>query len=115
MPIAVLTLALAAAGSAWASPGPVSVRYSTPVALRGHARRLAKNAGVTGKPEDLEADRIKVRDYLVKLDNFKGLGGPISFNDDGDAIKAFYVLQGQNGAWATKVQGCSSVPGHPAC
>jgi len=43
------------------------------------------------------------------------LGGPISFNDDGDAIKAFYVLQGQNGTWATKVQGCSSVPGHPAC
>jgi branched-chain amino acid transport system substrate-binding protein len=75
----------------------------------------AKKAGVTGKPEDLEADRTKVRDYLVKLDNFKGLGGPISFNDDGDAIKAFYVLQGQNGAWATKVQGCSSVPGHPAC
>jgi len=75
----------------------------------------ARNAGVTGKPEDLESDRVKVRDYLVKLDNFKGLGGPISFNDDGDAIKAFYVLQGQNGTWATKVQGCSSVPGHPAC
>ncbi|MEI9923900.1 MAG: ABC transporter substrate-binding protein [Bradyrhizobium sp.] len=74
-----------------------------------------KNPASTGKPEDLEADRTKVRDYLVKLDNFKGLGGPISFNDDGDAIKAFYVLQGQNGAWTTKVQGCSSVPGHPAC
>ena len=55
----------------------------------------ARNTGVTGKPEDLEADRVKVRDYLVKLTNFKGLGGPISFNDDGDAIKAFYVLQGR--------------------
>jgi branched-chain amino acid transport system substrate-binding protein len=75
----------------------------------------AKNAGVTGKPEDIEADRVKIRDYLVKLRDFQGLGGPISFNDDGDAIKAFYVLQGQNGAWQTKVHGCSSVPGHPAC
>jgi branched-chain amino acid transport system substrate-binding protein len=75
----------------------------------------AKSAGVTGKPEDVEADRTKIRDYLVKLKDFQGLGGPISFNDEGDAIKAFYVLQGQNGAWATKVHGCSTVPGHPAC
>jgi branched-chain amino acid transport system substrate-binding protein len=74
-----------------------------------------KKAGVTGKPEDLEADRTKIRDYLAKLEGFKGLGGPIGFNDDGDAIKAFYVLQGQNGAWKTEVHGCSSAPGHPAC
>jgi branched-chain amino acid transport system substrate-binding protein len=75
----------------------------------------AKHGGVTGKPEDIQADRVKIRDYLVKLRDFQGLGGPISFNDDGDAIKSFYVLQGQNGAWATKVHGCSSVAGHPGC
>lgn len=74
-----------------------------------------KKSGVTGKPEDLEADRTKIRDYLAKLEGFPGLGGPIGFNDDGDAIKAFYVLQGQNGAWETKVKGCSSAPNHPAC
>lgn len=74
-----------------------------------------KKTGVTGKPEDLEADRTKIRDYMAKLEGFKGLGGPIGFNDDGDAIKAFYVLQGQNGAWETKVRGCSSAPNHPAC
>lgn len=74
-----------------------------------------KKAGVTGKPEDLEADRTKIRDYMAKMEGFKGLGGPIGFNDDGDAIKAFYVLQGQNGAWETKVRGCSSAPNHPAC
>ncbi|WPO43864.1 ABC transporter substrate-binding protein [Tardiphaga sp. 42S5] len=74
-----------------------------------------KKTGVTGKPADLEADRTKIRDHLVKLEGFAGLGGPIGFNDDGDAIKAFYVLQGQNGAWDTKVKGCSSAPGHPAC
>ncbi|MGM4907356.1 ABC transporter substrate-binding protein [Tardiphaga sp. 866_E4_N2_1] len=74
-----------------------------------------KKAGVTGKPADLEADRTKIRDHLAKLEGFAGLGGPIGFNDDGDAIKAFYVLQGQNGAWDTKVKGCSSAPNHPAC
>ncbi|KZD20287.1 hypothetical protein A4A58_18725 [Tardiphaga robiniae] len=74
-----------------------------------------KKTGVTGKPADLEADRTKIRDHLAKLEGFAGLGGPIGFNDDGDAIKAFYVLQGQNGAWNTKVKGCSSAPGHPAC
>jgi branched-chain amino acid transport system substrate-binding protein len=74
-----------------------------------------KKSGVTGKPEDLEADRVKIRDHLAKLEGFPGLGGPIGFNDDGDAIKAFYVLQGQSGAWDTKVRGCSSAPNHPGC
>ena len=69
----------------------------------------------TGKPEDLDADRTKIRDYMAKLEGFPGLGGPIGFNDDGDAIKAFYVLQGQNGAWDSKVRGCSAAPGHPGC
>jgi branched-chain amino acid transport system substrate-binding protein len=74
-----------------------------------------KKAGVTGKPEDLAADRTKIRDYMAKLVGFPGLGGPIGFNDDGDAIKAFYIVQGQNGAWESKVRGCSSAPGHKAC
>jgi branched-chain amino acid transport system substrate-binding protein len=74
-----------------------------------------KAAGVTGKPEDLEADRTKIRDYTAKLVAFPGLGGPIGFNDDGDAIKAFYILQGENGAWQSKVRGCSAAPGHPGC
>jgi branched-chain amino acid transport system substrate-binding protein len=74
-----------------------------------------RKAGVTGKPEDLEADRTKIRDYMAKLEGFQGLGGPIGFNNDGDAIKAFYVLQGQNGVWENKVRGCSSAPNHPAC
>jgi branched-chain amino acid transport system substrate-binding protein len=74
-----------------------------------------KTSGATGKPEDLDADRTKIRDYMAKLEGFPGLGGPIGFNDDGDAIKAFYVLQGQNGAWDSKVRGCSAAPGHPGC
>jgi branched-chain amino acid transport system substrate-binding protein len=70
-----------------------------------------KKAGVSAKPDDLAADRTKIRDHMAKLQGFEGLGGPISFNDDGDAIKAFYIVQGQNGAWETKVRGCSSAGG----
>lgn len=71
----------------------------------------ARKESVTGKPETLEADRVKVRDHLAALKGFEGLGGPIAFNADGDAIKAFYVVQGQNGAWETKLRGCSSEGG----
>ncbi len=74
-----------------------------------------KKAGVTGKPEDLEADRAKIRDYMAKLVGFPGLGGPIGFNDDGDAIKAFYIVQGEKGVWDSKVRGCSTAPGHAGC
>jgi branched-chain amino acid transport system substrate-binding protein len=74
-----------------------------------------KKAGVTGKPEDLEADRTKIRDYMAKLSGFAGLGGPIAFNEDGDAIKAFYIVQGQNGAWQSKVRGCSAPDGKGGC
>ena len=71
--------------------------------------------GVTGKPDDLDADRAKVQQHMAKLAGFQGLGGPISFNGDGDAIKAFYVLQGQNGSWETKVRSCSATPDHAGC
>jgi branched-chain amino acid transport system substrate-binding protein len=74
-----------------------------------------KKAGVTGKPEDLEADRTRIRDYMAKLAGFQGLGGPIGFNDDGDAIKAFYIVQGEKGAWESKVRGCSTAAGHSGC
>jgi branched-chain amino acid transport system substrate-binding protein len=74
-----------------------------------------KNAGVTGKPEDLESDRTKIRDHMAHLSGFDGLGGPIGFNDNGDAIKAFYIVQGQNGVWESKVRGCSAAPGQSGC
>ena len=70
-----------------------------------------RKAGVTGKPEDLDKDRERIRDHLAKLRNFQGLGGPIGFNDQGDAVKAFYIVLGENGAWTTKLRGCSSADG----
>jgi branched-chain amino acid transport system substrate-binding protein len=52
---------------------------------------------------------------MAKLAGFAGLGGPIGFNEDGDAIKAFYIVQGQNGAWQSKVRGCSAPDGKQGC
>jgi branched-chain amino acid transport system substrate-binding protein len=67
-----------------------------------------KKAGITGKPADLASDRTKIRDYLTNMKGFSGFSGPIQFGADGDAVKTFFIVQGQNGAWKTKVRGCSS-------
>jgi len=70
-----------------------------------------KHAGITGKPADLDADRTKIRDYMTNLKGFDGFGGPIRFTADGDAAKTFFIVQGQNGAWETKVSACSAAGG----
>jgi branched-chain amino acid transport system substrate-binding protein len=70
-----------------------------------------KSTGVALKGEDLPSDRKKIREHMEQLKGFQGLGGPISFNADGDAIKAFYIVQGQNGVWETKARGCSGTSG----
>lgn len=73
-----------------------------------------KASGVTGKPEDLEADRVKIRDYMTKLKNFEGLAGPVAFNADGDAVKMFYIVEGKDGRWTDKAHKCSA-PDPAAC
>ncbi len=70
-----------------------------------------RKAGVTGKPADLDADRVKIRDYMTHLKGYQGFSGPIRFGSDGDAVKNFFVVQGENGAWTTKVTGCSAAGG----
>lgn len=70
-----------------------------------------KKAGITGDPKNLEADRVKIRDYMTNLKGYPGFSGPIHFGPDGDAVKNFFIVQGQNGAWETKVTGCSASGG----
>ncbi len=48
---------------------------------------------------------------MTNLKGFEGFGGAISFNADGDAAKAFFIVQGQKGAWATKETRCSAEGG----
>ncbi len=71
----------------------------------------AKKSGAALKPDTLDADREKIRDFVTGIKDFQGWGGPISFNKDGDAVKAFYVVQGEKGAWTSKLRGCSSPDG----
>jgi branched-chain amino acid transport system substrate-binding protein len=71
----------------------------------------AKKSGAGLKAETVEADREKIRDYVTGIKDFNGWGGPISFNKDGDAVKAFYVVHGEKGAWSSKLRGCSSPDG----
>lgn len=70
-----------------------------------------KKAGITGKASDLDADRTKIRDYMANLKGYEGFSGPIHFGADGDAVKNFFIVQGQNGSWETKVTGCSASGG----
>ena len=71
----------------------------------------AKKLGIAGKQADLEADRTKIRDYMANLTGFDGFSGPIRFGPDGDAVKTFFIVQGEKGAWETKASGCSAEGG----
>lgn len=53
--------------------------------------------------KDLDQARTAIRDYMANLDGFNGLVGEISFNKNGDAIKKFFVLVGQDGKWTPKL------------
>ena len=65
-------------------------------------------AGITLRPDDLESDREKLRAHLAALSGYEGLSGPIHFAETGDAVKTFFVVLGQNGAWSEKQRGCST-------
>ncbi len=71
----------------------------------------AKKDGLTGDPAKLEEERTKIRDYMTNLKDFEGFSGKIHFAETGDAAKNFFIVQGQNGAWSTKVTGCSAAGG----
>jgi branched-chain amino acid transport system substrate-binding protein len=54
--------------------------------------------GVQNRPETLEADRDRVKDYFSKLRDFKGVASR-GFNDDGDGVKDVQVLEAREGRW----------------
>lgn len=66
------------------------------VLFYAHAMR---QAGVTGAPGKLAAERAAIRDELAAMKNFPALEGPISFGADGDALKPVYVLEINAGDW----------------
>lgn len=58
-----------------------------------------QQAKVTGSPAKLAEERAAIKDQLRSLKNFPALVGPLSINQDGDAIKVVYVLEAKDGKW----------------
>lgn len=58
-----------------------------------------EKSGVTNKPEDLAADRARIKDCLAQVKDVPGIAGPMSFNADGDAQLLPTVLVAKGGKW----------------
>ncbi len=60
---------------------------------------LIEKAMITGKPETVQADRVKIRDALAAMKETTGLLGKVGRGDDREAIKPFLFVRADNGAW----------------
>jgi branched-chain amino acid transport system substrate-binding protein len=58
-----------------------------------------KEAKVTGDAGKLAAERAAIRDALRAMKNYPALEGPISFGQNGDALKPVYIIEMQGGRW----------------
>jgi len=58
-----------------------------------------ERSGVTNKPEDLAADRERIKDCLSSVKDEPGIAGPVSFDADGDAKLLPTVLVAKDGKW----------------
>lgn len=63
-------------------------------------RYLVGKVGISGKPEDLQKDREKIRDGWANLKDFSGeVLGKTSIDKNGDAIKEYFTLVVKDGKW----------------
>ncbi|MBI3090590.1 MAG: ABC transporter substrate-binding protein [Candidatus Tectomicrobia bacterium] len=61
-------------------------------------KMIMETSKISNKPEDLQADRAKLRDGWQNLKGYKGISSPsISINADGDGEKATILLEAQGG------------------
>jgi branched-chain amino acid transport system substrate-binding protein len=60
---------------------------------------VVETMGVTNKPEDLAKDREKIMKGFATLKDFKGIVGPTSFNEEGDADKPIFAAEIKGGKW----------------
>jgi branched-chain amino acid transport system substrate-binding protein len=58
-----------------------------------------EKSGLTNKPEDLVADRARIKDCLAQVKGVPGIAGPMSFNAEGDAQLLPTVLVAKGGKW----------------
>ena len=65
-------------------------------------RYLIGKVGISGKPEDLQKDREKIRNGWANLKDFSGeVQGKTSIDKNGDAIKEYYTLVVKGGTWVS--------------
>ncbi len=62
-------------------------------------KHVMEKMGVTNNPADLAKDRELVMKGLSTIKDFKGIVGPVAFNEDGDADKPIFVAEIKGGAW----------------
>jgi branched-chain amino acid transport system substrate-binding protein len=62
-------------------------------------RFLVGKMGISGKPEDLQKDREKIRDGWATLKDFIGVQGKTSIDKNGDSLKEYYTLVVKGGKW----------------
>jgi branched-chain amino acid transport system substrate-binding protein len=56
-------------------------------------RACAEKGGVTGKPDELDRDRERMRDCLARVKDYKApVTGATTFNAEGDALRQPVVL-----------------------
>ena len=60
---------------------------------------LIEQTKVMGKPDTVQADRIKIRDALAGMKETVGLLGKVGRTDDREAVKPFLFVQASNGVW----------------
>ena len=60
---------------------------------------LIEQSKVMGKPETVQADRIKIREALAGMKETTGLLGKVGRTDDREAVKPFLFVQASNGTW----------------
>jgi branched-chain amino acid transport system substrate-binding protein len=63
------------------------------------AKTCIEKSGVTNKPDDLAADRERIKDCLAQVKDVPGIAGLMSFNADGDAQLLPTVLVAKGGKW----------------
>src|SRR5690606_37229483 len=64
-------------------------------------KHCIETRGVTNRPAELARDRERIRDCLDGLENYPGIAGPITFNEDGDAVLQPVVLQARGQRWTS--------------
>ena len=60
---------------------------------------LIEKAKIVGKPETVQADRVKMREALASMKESQGLLGKIGRTEDREAVKPFLFVQASKGTW----------------